>query len=179
MKTLRHGSHCFTCILHHAFLYLVIVHQMALPLTCDTIRLTAAYYSSIDSGRMKDWVGLVGWLFTHISGHPLAVGRAQDRESSPVEDRRSTTVPRKNLTYLLISFLLVTVLIAVLRNKTCKIRGGWSTVWVKKFYPLRLSKKNFPNGWECLSKILHGYCMFISTPYYKILFSKFDKVMPY
>ena len=32
--------------------------------------------------------------FTHISGHPSAAGRAQDRESSPVRDRRSTTVPR-------------------------------------------------------------------------------------
>ena len=31
---------------------------------------------------------------THISGHPSAAGRAQDRESSPVRDRRSTTVPR-------------------------------------------------------------------------------------
>jgi len=40
-----------------------------------------------------------GWLtysrqFTHISGHPSAVGRAQDRESKPAKDRRSTTVPR-------------------------------------------------------------------------------------
>jgi len=40
-----------------------------------------------------------GWLtysgrFTHISGHPSAAGRAQDSESSPVKDRRSTTVPR-------------------------------------------------------------------------------------
>ena len=31
---------------------------------------------------------------TQISGHPSAVGRAQNRESSPVKDRRSTTVPR-------------------------------------------------------------------------------------
>jgi len=31
-----------------------------------------------------------GW-FTHISGHPSATGRAWDRESSPVKDRRSTT----------------------------------------------------------------------------------------
>ena len=31
-----------------------------------------------------------GWL-THISGHPSAAGRAQDRESSPARDRRSTT----------------------------------------------------------------------------------------
>jgi len=28
--------------------------------------------------------------FTHISGHPSTAGRAQDRESSPVKDRRST-----------------------------------------------------------------------------------------
>jgi len=32
--------------------------------------------------------------FTHISGHPSAAGRAQDRESSPVRDRHFTTVPR-------------------------------------------------------------------------------------
>jgi len=39
-----------------------------------------------------------GWLtssgrFANISGHPSAAGRAQDSESSPVKDRRSTTVP--------------------------------------------------------------------------------------
>jgi len=44
-----------------------------------------------------------GWLpysgrFTHISGdHSLAASRAQDRESSPVNDRRSTAVPRNQL----------------------------------------------------------------------------------
>ena len=43
---------------------------------------------------MEGWVGLVRWRFTHISGHPSAVGRAQDSESSPVKDQRSTTVPR-------------------------------------------------------------------------------------
>ena len=32
--------------------------------------------------------------FTHISGHPSAVGRAQDSESSPVKDQRSTAEPR-------------------------------------------------------------------------------------
>jgi len=32
-------------------------------------------------------------VYPHISGHPSAAGRAQD-ESSPVKDRRSTTVPR-------------------------------------------------------------------------------------
>jgi len=29
--------------------------------------------------------------FTYISGHPSAAGRAQDRESLPVKDQRSTT----------------------------------------------------------------------------------------
>jgi len=40
-----------------------------------------------------------GWLtysgrFTHVSGHPSAIGRAQDKESSPAKDRRYTVVPR-------------------------------------------------------------------------------------
>jgi len=39
------------------------------------------------------WLTYSGW-FTHISGHPSATGRAQDRESSPAKDRRSTTEPR-------------------------------------------------------------------------------------
>jgi len=37
------------------------------------------------------WLTYSGRL-THISGHPSAAGRAWDRESSPVKDRRSTTV---------------------------------------------------------------------------------------
>jgi len=39
------------------------------------------------------WLTYSGWS-THISGHPSTAGRAQDRESSPVKDRRSTTVLR-------------------------------------------------------------------------------------
>jgi len=31
--------------------------------------------------------------FTHINGHPSATGWSQDRESTPAEDRRSTTEP--------------------------------------------------------------------------------------
>jgi len=54
LKALRHGSHSFTCKLHHACLYLVSVHQMALPLTCANVRVIAAYYKSVDPGRMKD-----------------------------------------------------------------------------------------------------------------------------
>jgi len=38
------------------------------------------------------WLTYSGW-FTHIGGHPLAGGRAQDKESSPVKDRRYTVMP--------------------------------------------------------------------------------------
>ena len=49
--------------------------------------------------RKDERVSRLGWLtysgrFTHMSGHPSAAGRLQDSESSPVRDRRSTTVPR-------------------------------------------------------------------------------------
>ena len=40
---------------------------------------------------MKVLVGLVGWPIADISGYPSAAGRAQDKESSPAKDRRSTT----------------------------------------------------------------------------------------
>ena len=43
------------------------------------------------------WLTYSGRL-THISGHPSAVGRAQDSESSPVKDRRSITEPRNQPT---------------------------------------------------------------------------------
>jgi len=48
LNELRHGSQSFTCKLHHACFYLVSVRQMALPMTCDGVRLIAAYYSFID-----------------------------------------------------------------------------------------------------------------------------------
>jgi len=46
---------------------------------------------------MKGLVGLVGWPLADgllISGHPSAIGQAQERESLPAKDRRSNTVPR-------------------------------------------------------------------------------------
>jgi len=64
---------------------------------CIIKYLIAAYYSFVDPERMKCWVSFVGWpiaaRFIHISRHPLAVGRAQDRESSPDKNQRSTAVP--------------------------------------------------------------------------------------
>ena len=96
LKALRHGSHSFTCK------YTIPAFRMRSPdgATCNWGKrhLIAAYYSSIDPERMKGWVGLLGWPIADslptLSGHPSATGRAQDRESTPAEDRRSTTVPR-------------------------------------------------------------------------------------
>jgi len=52
--------------------------------------------------RTDERLSWPGWLTysrrsTHISGHPSATGRAQDRESSLAKDRRSTAVPRNQL----------------------------------------------------------------------------------
>ena len=73
---------------------------MALPVNGST-HLIPAYYSFYrprkdDRLSWPSWLTYSGWL-THISGHPSAAGRAQDRESSPARDRRSTTLPRHQL----------------------------------------------------------------------------------
>ena len=70
---------------------------MALPINGST-HLIPAYYSIYPPRKDErlswpSWLTYSGWL-THISGHPSAAGRAQDRERSPARDRRSTIVPR-------------------------------------------------------------------------------------
>ena len=70
---------------------------MALPINGST-HLIPTYYSIYRPRKDErlswpSWLIYSGWL-THISGHPSAASRAQDRESSPARDRRSTTVPR-------------------------------------------------------------------------------------
>jgi len=49
--------------------------------------------------RKNERLSWPGWLtysrwFNHISGHPSAVGRAQDSKSLTVKDQRSTAAPR-------------------------------------------------------------------------------------
>ena len=66
---------------------------MALPVNGST-RLIPAYYSIYRPRKDErlswpSWLTYSGWL-THVSGHPSAAGQAQDRESSPARDRRST-----------------------------------------------------------------------------------------
>ena len=102
LKVLRHGSHSFTCKQHHAYLSFISVHQMALPLTEAADIELQLTYSFIDPEGMKGWVGLVGWPIADglpmdgLSGHPSATGRAQDSESSPAKDRRSTAGPHNH-----------------------------------------------------------------------------------
>ena len=73
---------------------------MALPVN-GSAHLIPTYYSIYRPQKDErlswpSWLTYSGWL-THNSGHPSAAGRAQDRESTPVRDRRSTTVPRHQL----------------------------------------------------------------------------------
>ena len=73
---------------------------MALPVN-GSIHVIPVYYSFYRP-RKDERVSWPSWLtysgrFTHISGHPSAAGRAQDTESSPARDRRSTAVPRHQL----------------------------------------------------------------------------------
>jgi len=99
-KAFTLGSHSFTCKQHHACLSFVRVHQMAPPQLRQqasncSLRLTYRPRKN----EMLSWPGWLtygGW-FTHVSGHPSAAGRAQDKESSPAEDRRYTVVPRDQL----------------------------------------------------------------------------------
>jgi len=75
---------------------------MALPVNGSTHLIAALLliYRPIKDERLSwpSWLTCSGW-FTHISGHPSAAGRAQDRESSPVRERRSTTVLSHQLMY--------------------------------------------------------------------------------
>jgi len=100
---------------------------MALPVNGST-HLISAYYS-IYWPRKDERLSWDSWLtysgrFTHISGHPSAAGWAQDRESSPARDRRSTTVPRHQLKKLLaISKFCITH-----QSTNCiKVVTGWPT----------------------------------------------------
>ena len=77
---------------------------MALPVNGST-HLIPVYYS-IYRPRKDERLSWPSWLaysgcLTHISGHPSAAGRAQDRESSLARDRLSTTVPRRQRLYRL------------------------------------------------------------------------------
>ena len=85
---------------NHIWLYSVSVRHMAPPqprLQTSICSLLLIYRRRKDERlSWPGWLTCSGW-FTHISGHQSAASRAQDRESSPTKDRRSTTVPHNQV----------------------------------------------------------------------------------
>ena len=78
----------------------VHVHQMAPPRT--VVPTSSCSLLLIYRPRKDKRLSWPSWLtnsgrFTHMSGHPSAVGRAQDSESSPVKDQRSAAEPWNEL----------------------------------------------------------------------------------
>jgi len=126
---------------------------MALPVNVST-HLIPAYYSIYRPRKDErlswpSWLTYSGWL-THISGHPSAAGWAQDRESSPARDRRSTTVPRHQLAVaeLLvilagISYLRRTRAMRCFARRAVRRRGRslWQTVWPRSSVSPEFRKK--------------------------------------
>jgi len=107
---------------------------MALPVNGST-HLIPAYYSFYRPRKDErlswpSWLTYSGWL-THNSGHPSAAGQAQDRESSPAKDRRSTTVPHHQLRVVpdkgpLNSCVCVVVVVAAVIVKACSQHMNWT-----------------------------------------------------
>jgi len=72
---------------HITGLYLVSVHQRAPPLSSDSSRLIAAYYSFIDP-REDERLSWPSWLaysgrFTQINGYPSATGQGKLADQRP------------------------------------------------------------------------------------------------
>jgi len=69
LKALRHGSHSFTCKLHHACLSFISVHQMAPLLTevADIQLQLTTYLSTQRDERLSwpDWLTCCGWFNPH------------------------------------------------------------------------------------------------------------------
>ena len=98
---------------HNTMPAFVRVHQMAPPRTVVTT--SSCSLLLIYRPRKDERLSRPGWLaysgrFTHISDHPSAVGRAQDSDSSPVKDQRSTAEPRNQLSHSSASIPLNTAL---------------------------------------------------------------------
>ena len=96
LKALRHGSHSLTCTTMPAFSRRSRSPDGAATDCGDNIQLQlTTHLSTPKDERLScpSWLTYSG-RFTHISGHPSAVGRAQDSQSSPVKDQRSTAAPR-------------------------------------------------------------------------------------
>ena len=89
------ASYSFSCKLHRACLSFVAFtrgrHQHEVQYQTSNCSLLLIYRPRKDERlSWPGWLICSGWL-THISGHPSAAGRAQDRESSPAKTDALTT----------------------------------------------------------------------------------------
>ena len=91
--------------------------------------------------RKDERLSQPGWLtysgrFTRISGHPSAAGRAQDSESSPVKERRFTTVPGNQVLHVFSRFGFSLNGITEC-ERTAKITLLWHTPNTESYLQLR------------------------------------------
>jgi len=95
-KVLRHGSHSFTCKLHHACLTFVSIHQTAPPQTeVADIELQLTTHLSTPKGWKAELAWLAGLLRT-VYPHKwssISYRSSAEQGSSPAKNRRSTAVP--------------------------------------------------------------------------------------
>ena len=100
--------------------------------------------------RKDERVSWPSWLtysgrFTHISGQPSAVGRAQDSEKSPVEDRRSTAGPR-NQPWWRYALSECSQVGTMSHTTSWQVHG--SKGWRQWTWPHILAKKVFYQQWK-------------------------------
>jgi len=98
-KAPRHGSHSFTCKLHHACLFFVSVHQMAPSLTeIADIQLQLTTHLSTPKGWNAElaWLDNLLWTVYPHKWSPVSYrsSAGQGQGSSLAKDRRYTAVPR-------------------------------------------------------------------------------------
>ena len=96
-----YSKHTTAPINHIRPIHPVSIHQMAPPRgrqqTSDYCLLLPIYRPRKDERlSWPDWLTCSG-RFTNINGHQSAAGRAQDSESTPAKDPRSTTGPRNQI----------------------------------------------------------------------------------
>jgi len=92
-KALRHGSHSFTCKLHHACFSFINVHQMASPVTeVADIQLQLTTHLSTPKRRKAELASLVD-LYQTVYPHkwsPISYRSSAGQGSLPAKDRRVT-----------------------------------------------------------------------------------------
>jgi len=123
LKVLRHGSHSFTCKLHHACFSFVSINQMAPPL----IEVADIQFQLTTPKRMKGWVGLVGWPI--VDGYPHKWSPISYRLSAGWKVHRPKTdvLPLCHATSQLTQIMAIERLLWCSRMSVCTVIMGRSS----------------------------------------------------